>query len=320
MEFTMTTETINRPFGTKLAELGGKHPNLIFLDADLQRVTESDEFSRLYPTRHFNVGIAEGNMVAIASGMALSGKIAFCGTFATFITQRACDQVVQCAAYCGANVKMCGFESGLSSGGNGASHQAVMDLALMRSIPGMSVYDPGDAQELSEVMDYLANSDGPAYLRAPRKSYPVLYKHEKNHFEPGKAICLRNGKDVTIIACGIMLARAIEAADSLAGEGIDVRLLSMPSIKPLDAEAIYQAAHETGCIVTVENHSILGGLGSAVTEVVCEVHPVPVIRIGMRDCFGEVGTLDWLADKFEMNATAIKKAVNRVLEKKHTVL
>jgi transketolase len=313
----METEIISRPFGTKLAELGGMYPNMVFLDADLQRVTESEEFARLYPTRHFNVGIAEANMIGISAGLALSGKTVFCGTFASFITQRACDQVLQCVAYCGANVKMCGFESGLSSGGNGASHQAVMDLALMRSIPGMSVFDPGDALELLEIMDYLASSPGPAYLRAPRKSSPILYNHEKKYFKPGKAICLRDGKDATIIACGIMLARAIVAADTLVAEGIDVRLLSMPSIKPLDKDAIIQAARETGCIVTAENHSVLGGLGSAVTEAVCEAQPVPVLRVGMNDCFGEVGTLEWLANKFEMDSSAIKKAVIRVMEIKH---
>jgi transketolase len=304
----VANETITRPFGTKLAELGGQFPNLIWLDADLQRATESDEFARLYPARYFNVGVAEANMVAIAAGIALSGKIAFCGTFACFITQRACDQVVQCVAYCGANVKMCGFEAGLSSGGNGASHQSVMDLALMRSIPGMAVFDPGDALELAGVMDYLASSTGPAYTRAPRKSAPVLHNRKDYRFQPGKATCLRKGNNVTIIASGIMLVRALKAVDLLAAEGIEACLLSMPSIKPLDEEAVLEAAEVTRCIVTAENHNILGGLGSAVTEVVCSSRPVPVIRIGMKDSFGEVGPLEWLSEKFEMDSVSIKQA------------
>jgi len=313
----MAIEIIKRPFGTKLAEMGKEFPNLIWLDSDLQRVTESDDFARSFPTRYYNVGVAEANMVSIATGMALSGKIALCGTFANFITQRACDQVIQCAAYCGANVKLFGFEAGLSAGGNGASHQSVLDLSIMRSTPGMEVFDPGDALELVGAMDYMAKSSGPAYLRAPRKSSPVLHNREDYHFLPGKATCMREGNDVTIIASGIMLPRALIAADLLEGEGINVRLLSMPSIKPLDEEAILKAAEETGCIVTAENHSILGGLGSAVSEVVCGSRPVPVIRVGIKDCFGEVGTLDWLSEKFEMDPNSIKRAALRALELKH---
>ncbi len=296
----MPFELATKPFGAALLSLGDRYPQIIAIDADLQRATETEAFARRFPDRYFNVGVAEANMVGISAGLALSGKTVFCGTFACFITQRVCDQVVISVAYTGANVKLCGFEPGLYSGGNGATHQSVMDLALMRAIPDMSVFDPVDAVELAALMEYQAEHPGPAYIRAPRGKAPIIFDPVSFRFQPGRATCLRDGKDLTLIACGIMLERAVQAAEMLAAQGISVRLLSMSSIKPLDEESILAAASDTGCIVTAENHNILGGLGGAVAEVVTGCLPVPVIRVGIRDRFGEVGTPEWLAERFQM--------------------
>jgi len=305
-------KSIDKPFGHALADLGGRYENLVVVDADLQRATETYYFQEKYPERHFDVGIAEANMVGISAGLALSGKIAFCGTFACFITQRVCDQVTISVAYCRANVKLAGVEPGLASGRNGASHQAMLDLAIMRAIPNMTVFVPGDAIETRAIMEYMMEHPGPAYMRAPRGNTPVILP-EGYRFEAGKAVPMRDGDDVTIITCGIMLSRALDAADELATEGISARVINMSSIKPLDEEAILSAASETGCIVTAENHNILGGLGSAVAEVVTSRLPVPVLRVGIRDAFGEVGTPDWLAEKFRIGSTHIAQAAREAL-------
>lgn len=312
----MAFEIAIKPFGSTLLNLGERFSEIVVLDADLQRATETEAFARRFPDRYYNVGVAEANMVGISAGLALSGKTVFCGTFACFITQRVCDQVVIAVAYTGANVRLCGFEPGLYSGGNGATHQSVVDLALMRAIPNMRVFDPGDATELNAIMEYLAGDPGPAYLRAPRGKSPIIFNPASYHFQMGKATCLREGTDLTIIACGIMLERAIQAAESLASRGVSVRLLSMPSIKPLDEGAILSAAADTGCIITAENHNILGGLGGAVAEVTAGGCPVPVVRIGIRDRFGEVGTSDWLAAQFQMTPKDIVAAAEHGLELK----
>ncbi len=308
-------KSVNKPFGHALADLGEHYENLVVVDADLQRATETYFFQERFPERYFDVGIAEANMVGISAGLALSGKITFCGTFACFITQRVCDQVAISVAYCRANVKLAGVEPGLASGRNGASHQAMLDLAIMRAIPNMTVFVPGDAIETRAIMEYMMDHPGPAYMRAPRGDTPVILP-DTYRFEGGKAVRMRDGDDVTIIACGIMLPRALQAAEELAGEGISARVINMSSIKPLDEEAILCAARETGCIVTAENHNILGGLGSAVAEVVVSHLPVPVIRIGIRDVFGEVGTPDWLAEKFCIGSSHIAQAAREAIERK----
>jgi transketolase len=310
------TATIDKPFGSTLLGLGERYPQVVVIDADLQHATETEPFARQFPARYFNVGVAEANMVGISAGLALSGKTVFCSTFACFMTQRVCDQVVIAVAYTGANVKLCGFEAGLSSGKNGATHQSITDLALMRVIPHMTVYDPVDATEIRAILEYQAEHPGPMYMRAPRGKAPVIHDPATYRFQPGRATCLREGNDATIIACGIMLERAILAAETLASQGISVRLLSMSSLKPLDEEAIRNAASETGCIVTAENHNILGGLGSAVAEVVTGCVPVPVIRVGIRDRFGQVGPLDWLAEQFQMASRHIVEAVYKAIDLK----
>jgi transketolase len=308
-------KSVDKPFGHTLVELGERYSNLVVVDADLQRATETNFFQKRFPNRHFDVGIAEANMVGVSVGLALSGKIAFCGTFACFTSQRACDQVVISVAYCRANVKLIGVEAGLTSGRNGASHQAMLDLAIMRAMPNMTVFVPGDAVETRAVMGYMVEHPGPAYMRAPRGETPVILP-EGYRFEAGKSVQLHEGSDASIIACGIMLPRALEAAHVLAREGILARVINMASIKPLDEVAVLDAARETGLIVTAENHNVLGGLGGAVAEVVGEKHPVPVIRIGIRDMFGEVGTAQWLADRFQIGALHIVQAVRDGLARK----
>jgi transketolase len=310
----MACSFVNKPFGHALADLGERNENLVVVDADLQRATETYFFQERFPERYFDVGIAEANMVGISAGLALSGKIVFCGTFACFITQRVCDQVAISVAYCRANVKLAGVEAGLASGRNGASHQAMLDLAIMRAMPNMTVFVPGDATETHAIMEYVTEHPGPAYMRVPRGDTPVILDPDAYRFEIGKAVRVRDGNDVAIITCGIMLPRALEAAERLAAEGICACVINMSSIKPLDEEAILNAASQTGCIVTAENHSIMGGLGSAVAEVVTSHLPVPVVRVGIRDVFGEVGTADWLAERFGIGSAHIAQAAREALK------
>jgi transketolase len=252
-------------------------------------------------------------MVGVAAGLALSGKTVFCGTFASFVTQRVCDQVAMSVAICRADVKLIGVEAGLISGRNGASHQAVLDLAMMRAMPEMAVFVPGDAGQTRAIMQYVMEHPGPVYMRVPRGKTPVIMDSDTCRFEPGKATRVRDGNDVTIITCGIMLPRSLQAAKALAGEGISVRVINMSSIKPLDREAILDAARETGCIVTAENHSILGGLGGAVAEVVTSGCPVPVVRVGICDRFGQDGDVEWLAEKYGIATTHIVQGAREAL-------
>jgi len=312
----MIYELEDRPFGHKLAELGEQIPNLMVVDADLQRATETYFFKEKFLDRYFDVGIAESNMIGVSAGLALIGKIVFCGTFACFLSQRACDQIVISVAYCNANVKLVGIEPGLSSGRNGASHQSLLDIAIMRAIPNMKVIEPADSTELQSAMEVIVAIHGPVYLRTPRGNVPKIFDSNDYHFTLGKAYQVRSGSDLTIIACGIEVAQAIDAADELHGCGINARVLNMSSIKPIDTEAILLAARETGCIVVAENHSIYGGLGGAVSEIVNESYPVPVIRIGIKDTFGEVGPLDWLLDKFQLSHPYIVHAAEKALKLK----
>lgn len=310
------TAFVDRPFGHALLEVGERCPRFVVVDADLQRATETDLFQRRFPERYFDVGIAEANMVGISTGLALSGKLALASTFATFITQRVCDQVVVSVAYCRANVILAGVEAGLASGRNGASHQAVLDLSIMRCIPRMSVFAPCDATEIRAILAYLVDNPRPAYIRAPRGKTPVFLDPQTYRFEAGRSCRLREGTDVAIITCGIMVERSLAAAELLAANGISARVVNMSSIKPLDADAVEAAAREIGCIVTAENHSILGGLGGAVAEVVTSRYPVPVVRVGIRDTFGEVGSPEWLAETFGMTPAHIADAAVAALKMK----
>ncbi len=296
----------DRPFGHCLAELGEKYADIVVLDADLQRATETSFFQERFPERYFDVGIAEANMVSMSAGFALMGKTVFCGTFSSFISQRVCDQVVVSVAYCNANVKLMGIEPGIASGRNGASHQAMLDIAIMRSIPNMTVFEPADAVETRAIMACLAETKGPAYMRVPRGKVPVLFPADTYAFTPGKAVTLQDGDDATIITSGILVREALKAVDVLRSQyGRQVRLLNMSSLKPFDTEAVIRAARETGRILTVENHNHFGGLGSLVAETVCENFPVRVKRLGIKDRFGEVGPEDWLLSRFGLDAHQI---------------
>ncbi len=311
----MAELNIDKPFGKTLAKLGDRYTNLVVVDADLQRATETSFFQARFPDRYFNVGVAEANMVGISIGLALSGKTVFCGTFACFASQRVCDQVA-IMAHVNANVKLIGIEPALSSGNNGATHQGMADLAMMRAMPNLTVCDPGDATETIGIMEYMLEHQGPAYIRVPRGKAPVVIDPESYEFQAGKAKRVREGRDVAIIACGIMLPRAMTAADQLALEGISARVVSMASIKPIDENEIISAAQDVGCIVTAENHTILGGLGSAVAEIVTQDCPVPVIRVGVADCFGEIGPVEWLAQKFGISSSHIVAASRKAVEAK----
>ncbi len=312
----MKYELVDRPFGHQLVELGEKFPNLVVVDADLQRATETYFFKASFPDRYYDVGIAESNLIGISTGLALVGKIVFCGTFACFLSQRACDQVVISVAYCNANVKLIGIEPGISSGRNGASHQSLLDLAIMRSIPNMRVIDPADSTELESAMEVIAGMSGPFYLRTPRGNVPRIFDPSTYQFKLGKALQIREGKDLTIIACGIEVSQSIDAADELNNRGISARVINMSSIKPIDENAILCAARETGCMVVAENHSIYGGFGGAVSEILSENFPVPIIRVGIKDRFGEVGPVNWLMDKFQIGSQDIVKAAEKVLKMK----
>ena len=275
-------------YGAALVELAAENPNVIVMDADLAAATKTGMFKKACPERFFDCGIAEGNMMGIAAGLAASGKTVFASSFAMFAAGRAFEQVRNSIGYPHLNVKIGATHAGISVGEDGASHQCCEDIALMRSIPGMTILNPADETEARLAVKAAAAMDGPVYLRFGRLAVPVIFD-ETYKFEIGKSVQLTEGNDVTIIATGLMVNEALIAAETLKNEGIAARVINMATIKPIDREAIIRAAKETGVIVTAEEHSIIGGLGSAVTEVVCETVPVPVIRVGVNDTYGKSG-------------------------------
>ena len=275
-------------YGAALVELSKNCPNLVVLDADLAAATKTGMLKKASPEKFVDCGIAESNMMSIAAGLATTGKVVFASSFAMFAAGRAFEQVRNSIGYPHLNVKIGATHGGISEGEDGATHQCCEDIALMRSIPGRIVINPADDTEARKAVAAAAAIDGPVYLRFGRLALPVLYDETYN-FEIGKAHCLAEGTDVTIIATGLMVNEALIAAEQLKAEGISARVLNMATIKPFDREAIIAAAKETGAIVTAEEHSVIGGLGSAVAEVVCEVLPVPVVRVGVQDTFGKSG-------------------------------
>ncbi|MBM7853667.1 transketolase [Desulfohalotomaculum tongense] len=302
-------------YGETLLALGKENPNIVVLDADLSKSTKTHDFSKHYPERFFNMGIAEANMMATAAGLAAAGKIPFCSTFAVFATGRAYDQLRNSIAYPRLNVKIAATHAGITVGEDGGSHQSVEDIAIMRALPGFTVFVPADAVETDGAIRAAAEIDGPVYIRLGRSGVPVI--HDKNFkFNPGEAVKLREGSHVTIIATGIMVSAALEAADLLAREGISARVLDVHTIKPLDIAAVVEAARETGAVVTAEEHSIIGGLGSAVAETLSEHCPVPLKRVGIRDVFGQSGKPAELMAHYGLTAQSIIDAVSRVIEKK----
>ena len=292
-------------YGNALAELADKNPDVVVLDADLAGATKTAAFKAVCPERFFDMGIAEADMVGTAAGLASCGKIPFATTFAVFATGRAFDQVRNTVCYSNLNVKIVGTHAGPSCGEDGGTHQAMEDIALMRALPNMTVVVPADDVEARAATLAAADHVGPMYLRMARLASPTVHSAEDYHFELGKGEVLREGTDLSIIACGMMVPRALEAAERLSDEGIQARVVNMHTIKPLDEELVLDCAKTTGAIVTVEEASVIGGLGSAVAEVVSERCPVPVRRIGVMDRFGKSGNGNELLDEFGLSADHI---------------
>jgi transketolase len=311
----MKNVSMRETFGECLVELGKEYQNIVVLDDDLASSTKCNYFCEAFPDRFFEVGIAEQNMMGIAAGLATTGKIPFVVSFGTFNSKRACDQVAISVAYSNLNVKIVGAYSGLFSGKTGATHQSIEDLAIMRAIPNLTVVVPADAVELRQAMRAIVGYEGPTYLRVARDEYPILFGPEYA-FKIGRSCILAEGKEATIISCGIMTGTALEAAQTLKTEGIPVRVLNMSTLKPLDVEGIRKCAIETGAIVTAENHSIIGGLGSAVAEVLVENEPVPMARVGIRDAFAESGPNRDLCLKYGLTSEAIVCEVEKVVARK----
>ena len=304
-------------YGKALAELGETYPNLVVLDADLSGSTNSARFAKVFPERFFNIGIAEADMVGIAAGLAACGKQVFASTFAMFASGRAWEQIRSSVAYPHLNVKIAGSHGGLSVGEDGPTHQACEDLAIMRDIPGMMVVCPCDAYEMRAAVEQLLNYDGPAYLRLGRSAVETVTDTIEGYsFQLGRGCTLRDGSDVTIIAVGLMVQESLKAAELLAAEGISARVVNMPTIKPLDEELVLACARDTGAIVTCEEHSVIGGLGSAVCECLSENLPTPVVRHGVQDVFGVSGKAQAVLDYFELNPEGIAAAAKKAIAKK----
>ena len=302
-------------YGNTLKELGAKYPNLVVMDADLSGSTKTSVFAKEYPERFFNMGIAEQNMYGAAAGLALSGKIVCASTFAMFASGRAFEIIRNSIGYTHANVKVCATHAGITVGEDGASHQTFEDIALMRTIPGMTVVNPSDGASAAELLRQVIAMDGPAYVRLGRAAVPFFYSEETaKDIKLGKGNTLREGKDITIIATGIMVSEAMKAAEELAVEGIDCRVIDMHTIKPLDEDIIVKASLETGKIVTAEEHSVIGGLGSAVAECVSQKAPCKIYMVGQKDTFGESGKPEELKAKYGMTASDIYKAVHVMMK------
>lgn len=299
-------------YGKTLIELGKTHPELVVMDADLSGSTKTAGFAKAYPDRFFNMGIAEQNMYGAAAGLALSGKTVCASTFAMFAAGRAFEIIRNSIGYTRANVKICATHAGITVGEDGASHQTFEDIALMRTIPGMTVINPSDGVSAARLLTQAVEMDGPCYIRLGRAAVPVFYGDD-DEIILGRANTVRDGKDVTVIATGIMVSDAVEAAGRLAEEGIDVRVIDIHTVKPLDEETIIRAAQETKAIVTAEEHSVIGGLGSAVAEVVVKNAPVKMAMVGQHDTYGESGKPDELRKKYGMTAADIVAAVKSVL-------
>lgn len=299
-------------YGKALVELGEKYPQLVVMDADLSKSTMTAEFGKAYPERFFNMGIAEQNLYASAAGLALSGKTVCASTFAMFASGRAFEIIRNSIGYTKANVKICATHAGITVGEDGASHQTFEDIALMRTIPGMTVINPSDGVSAKKLLEQAVAMYGPCYVRLGRAAVPIFYGEDAD-ITLGKGNLVKDGKDVTIVATGIMVNEAVMAAETLAAEGIDARIIDIHTIKPLDEEIIIKAAQETKAIVTAEEHSVIGGLGSAVAEVVVKNAPVKMAMVGQKDTFGESGKPDQLKEKYGMTAADIVAAVKSVL-------
>lgn len=302
-------------YGNALAAVGAKNKNIVVLDADLSKSTKTNVFKEQFPDRFFNVGIAEQNLISVGAGLAAAGKIPFVSSFAMFATGRAFEQIRNAVCYPKLNVKVCATHAGITVGEDGATHQSLEDIACMRVLPNMTVVVPADEAETASVIEWAANYQGPVYVRLGRAGVddttPAGYQ-----FVPGKSQTLVEGADLTIIACGALVGPAVEGAKELAQAGISTRVINMASIKPIDKDAIVKAAQETGAILTAEEHNVLGGLGSAVAEVVVQEAPVPMAFVGVQDSFGESGTPKELMAKYGLTAKDIVAAAKKLVARK----
>ncbi len=305
-------KSIREAFGKKLEALGSEYPNLVVLDADLAASTQTKFFAKAFPERFFDVGIAEQDLITTAAGLALTGKIPFAAAFAVFITGRAYDQVRMSVCYQKANVKLIGTHGGVTVGEDGATHQALEDISLMRGLPNMMVIVPADCKECEQVLEYAVEHDGPVYIRIARNSLPDIYP-ENYKFNPGKAVVLKEGTDVTLISNGDVLVETLKAAEILAEKNINAEVISLPVVKPLDSKTIVQSVKKTGCAVTIENHSIYGGIGSAICECLAENYPAKVLRIGTNDTFGQSGEANELLKIYGLDSESIANKVMEIL-------
>lgn len=306
---------MRQAYGEALRDMMDQNMPVMPMDADLMRAIGLLPYRDQYPDNIVDCGIAEANMFGVAAGLSAEGFIPFPHTFGVFASRRGCDQVFMSGAYAKQNVKVVGSDPGVLAGLNGGTHQALEDVAIMRAIPGMTIIEPTDAVMTKELTYLAAKTYGMFYIRLFRSKAVKIYE-EGTKFQIGKAVKVKDGTDVTVIAAGTEVAEAIKASEIMKEKGVSVRVYDMFTIKPLDKEAVLEAAEETGAIVTAENHNIIGGLGSAVAEVLAENYPVPLERIGVKDTFGEVGPADWLKEQFELKAEDIAKKIEKVLERK----
>jgi transketolase len=308
--------SLREALGKTLLELGGEVPNMLVVNADLRNSVKTIYFMGEYPDRTIEVGIAEQNMVGVATGLSMMGFIPFCVTFARFASKRAADQISMCVDYCQNNVRIIGAYAGIFTGMQGVSQQMIDDTAAMRAMPNMTVIDTADAHEIRAVLRYAVEHIGPLYIRVGRDEWPVVFD-ENYKFELGKGVWIKEGADVVLMNSGVLLPYAVEAAELLREEGIDAGVVNMPTIKPIDIDLINDVARNVGAIVTLENHNILGGFGGAVAEVLVENYPVPMERIGIRDEYSESAPNADLAEKHQLTAPYVVKAAKHAIERKH---
>jgi transketolase len=311
----MVKKATRESYGLTLVELGETHPEIVVLDADLAEATKTVFFKKKFPDRFIDCGIAECNMIGVAAGLAACGRIPFANSFAMFSAGRAFEQVRNSVGYPHLNVKIVGSHAGISVGEDGATHQCLEDIALMRSIPGMVVLNPADHYEMRAAVKAAVEYKGPVYLRLGRLAVESFNNSDDYKFEIGKGVTLRGGKDITIIATGLMVSRALEAVKELEKDGIDARLINIHTIKPIDRDIIVKAAKETGRIVTVEEHNVIGGLGDAVCSVLCEECPTPVTKIGVNDKFGHSGPAAEMLEVYGLCASHIVEVTKQALKK-----
>ncbi len=306
-------------YSGSLIEYGKKDDSICVLEADLMASASTNKFRDLFPDRTINVGVAEANMIGVAAGLSAMGLIPFAHTFAPFATRRCCDQITLSVAYAGLNVKIVGSDPGVGAELNGGTHMSFEDIAIMRNIPGMTIFEPVDSVQFKKLFPQILSSYGPAYIRLFRKNAWSIYQ-EEDEFTLGKGVLLKEGTDVSIFASGIMVKEALEAAEQLAEEGIRAEVVNFHTIKPLDKELAITSAVKTGCVVTAENAFVINGLGSAVDECLNEVHPVPVFKVGVRDRFGEVGKLDYLQKVLGLTAGHIAKEAHKAIRLKKELM